>query len=125
MVRLRFNGRTSDPFNFPVGTPQGSPVSPVLSIIYTAPRLHKMRALVDHSLSMYIDDGAIFACGRKWKDVEGAMRNCYTECVEWLTWAGLNVEPEKSELLFFRKWKKGLAPPNYIHLPLPAANMYY
>jgi ribonuclease HI len=124
-VRLRFNGRTSDPFDFPVGTPQGSPISPVLSIIYTAPLLHKMRALADHSLGMYIDDGAIFACGRKWKDVEGAMRNCYAVCVEWLTRAGLNVEPEKSELLFFRKRKKGPAPPNYIHLPLPAANTYY
>ncbi len=36
-VRLRFNGRTSDPFDFAVGTPQGSSVSPVLSIIYTSP----------------------------------------------------------------------------------------
>jgi hypothetical protein len=27
-VRLKFNGKTSDPFEFTVGTPQGSPVSP-------------------------------------------------------------------------------------------------
>jgi hypothetical protein len=74
---------------------------------------------------MYIDNGAIFMCRKKWKDVEEAMRSSYTVCVEWLTWAGLNVEPEKTELLFFRKQKKGPAPPNYIHLPLPAANMYY
>jgi Reverse transcriptase (RNA-dependent DNA polymerase) len=43
-VRLHFNSRTSDPFNFPVGTLQGSLVSLVLSIIYMVPLLHKMRA---------------------------------------------------------------------------------
>jgi Reverse transcriptase (RNA-dependent DNA polymerase) len=124
-VRLCFNGHTSDPFNFPVGTPQGSLVSLVLSIIYTVLLLHKMRALTNQSLGMYINDRAIFACGKKWKDVENTMQSSYTICVEWLTWAGLNIEPEKTELLFFRKQKKGLAPPNYIHLPLPAANTYY
>jgi hypothetical protein len=74
---------------------------------------------------MYINNGAIFTCGKKWKDVENTMQSSYTICVEWLTQAGLKVEPEKTELLFFRKQKKGLAPPNYIHLPLPTANMHY
>ena len=74
---------------------------------------------------MYIDDGAIFACGKKWKDVEQAMRDRYTTCIEWLTHVGLNIEPDKTELLFFRKRKGKPAPPNYIHLPLPAMNTYY
>ena len=84
-VRLRFNGKTSDPFDFAVGTPQGSPVSPVLSTIYTSPLLHKMRDWTNSSLAMYIDDGAIFACGRSWKEVEKALRDSYTTCIEWIT----------------------------------------
>lgn len=62
--RLRFNGGTSDAFELAIGTPQGSPVSPVLSIIYTAPLLYKIRTWSNASLGMYIDDGAIFACGK-------------------------------------------------------------
>ena len=83
-VRLRFNGRTSDPSDFITGTPQGSPVSPVLSIIYMAPLLRKLENMTDTSLSLYIDDGAIFACRRKWLNVEQTMRECYSTCVEWL-----------------------------------------
>ena len=124
-VRLKFNGQTSDPFDFEVGTPQGSPVSPVLSIIYTAPLLHKMKNWAGSTLGMYIDDGAIFACGREWKQIEETMRKGYSECAEWLTRAGLNIEPDKTELLFFRKRGERDDPPPYIHLPNHNLQTYY
>ena len=124
-VRLRFNGQTSDPFDFEVGTPQGSPVSPVLSIIYTSPLLHKMKKWARSSLGMYIDDGAIFACGRDWEQIEDTMRKGYGECAEWLTRAGLNIEPDKSELIFFRKRGEKTPPPPYTHLPNHTLQTYY
>jgi hypothetical protein len=74
-VRLKFNDWTSDPFDFKVGTPQGSPMSPVLSIIYTSPLLHKMKKWNESTLGMYVDNGAIFACGHDWDKIEGAMRS--------------------------------------------------
>ena len=124
-VKLKFNGKTSDPFDFAVGTPQGSPVSPVLSIIYTSPLLHKMRHWNKSSLGMYIDDGVIFACGPTWAEIKSTMRSGYRDCVDWLTKAGLNIEPDKSKLIFFRKRKEKLAPPPYIHLSIPTLNTYY
>jgi len=124
-VRLRFNGRTSDPFNFKVGTPQGLLISPVLSIIYTSSLLHKMRDLANTTLSMYINDGAIFVCGRNWRDIENALRNCYTLCTEWLERAGLSIEPDKTKLIYFKRPQEKMAPPTYTHLPLPAEQTYY
>jgi hypothetical protein len=124
-VKLKFNGETSDPFDFVVGTPQGSPVSPVLSTIFTSPLLHKMKEWTNSSLGMYIDDGVIFACGDSWEEIEDTMRKGYTECLNWLTRAGLNAEPDKTELIFFRKPKERLEPPKYILLPLPSHNTYY
>jgi len=110
-VRLCFNGRTSDPFDFTVGTPQGSPALPVLSIIYTTHLLYKMQERPNSSLGMYIDDGAIFMCGCNWKEIETAMRDIYTMCIEWLTRAGLNMELEKMELIFFQRQGKKRTPP--------------
>lgn len=117
-IKLRFNGETLDVFDFAVGTPQGSPVSPVLSTIYTSSLLHKMKDWTNASLGMYIDDGAIFACGDNWEKIEATMRDEYSACLDWLTRAGLNIEPDKTELIFFRKPRERINSPSYIHLPL-------
>jgi len=61
-VQLSFNGMKSDPILLDHGTPQGSPLSPILSAIYTSPLL---RFINDNwarrGLNMYVDDGAIFS----------------------------------------------------------------
>jgi Reverse transcriptase (RNA-dependent DNA polymerase) len=72
-VKLRFNGFVSDPIK--VGAPQGSPTSPVRSIIYTYPFLLKMHQWNNSSLSMYVDDGLIFACGASYDSVSHRLRS--------------------------------------------------
>jgi hypothetical protein len=39
--------------------------------------------------------------------------------------AGLSIEPDKTELIFFRKKQDKAEPPPYLHLPLPSLNTYY
>jgi Reverse transcriptase (RNA-dependent DNA polymerase) len=119
-VKLRFNGKTSDPFDFDTGTPQGSPVSPVLSTIYTSALLHKMREWTNASLGMYIDDGVIFACGCTWPEIETTMREGYKACIEWLGRSGLSAEPSKTELLFFKKKREREEPPRTSTSPTPS-----
>jgi hypothetical protein len=126
-VCLHFNGKSSDPFDFAVGTPQGSPVSPVLSTIYTSALLYKMREWTNASLGMYIDDGVIFACRHRWEDIKKSMCEGYATCIDWLTRAGLNAEPEKMELIYFRKRGEKTDLPHHIDLLLhfpPDNNSY-
>jgi hypothetical protein len=52
-IRLRFNGFSADPDSLLVGTLQGSAISPVFSIIYTSPLIHKMKQSAGTLLSMY------------------------------------------------------------------------
>jgi hypothetical protein len=84
-----------------------------------------MKNQANPTLGMYIDNGAILACGQRWQDVVKAMWDSYATCIEWLSRVGLSAEPDKTELILFRKRKEKSAPPNYIHLPLPAMNTYY
>jgi hypothetical protein len=111
-VHLWFNNITSDQQEQPVGVPQGSPLLPVLSITYTSPLLLKMGRWNNSSLGMYIDDGILFMCAEEWLDVERLLQARYTVCNEWLRQAGLAIEPDKTELLFFQK--------PYEHNPMPS-----
>jgi hypothetical protein len=66
-----------------------------------------------------------FACRKTWAEVETTMRSGYIVCIEWLARAGLNAEPDKMELLFFKRAQEKENPPPFIHLPNPALNRDY
>jgi hypothetical protein len=126
-IRLRFNNITSEDRIQPVGVPQGSPLSPVLSIAYTAPLLGKMANWNNSSLGMYIDDGLLFACAETWDDVTNLLRARYSVCANWLLKVGLSIEPEKTELMFFQKpYERNPMPsPPRIILPNREINSYF
>jgi hypothetical protein len=94
-IRLRFNNVTSEEREQPVGVPQGSPLSPVLSIAYTAPLLGKMANWNNSSLGMYIDDGLLFACAETWDDVTHSLGQDTRFVRIGLAKVGLAIEPEK------------------------------
>jgi hypothetical protein len=100
-VSLKFNDFTSDPYDLLVGTPQGSPISPVLSIIFASPLLYLAQRWTNTSLSMYVDDGNLFACGTDFDEVTARLRHAYLDCWNWLNRAGLAIEPDKPEVIFF------------------------
>src|SRR6266446_1000561 len=116
-VRLKFNRHISDPFSSEVGTPQGSPISPVLSVLYTHALLRITQETKWTALSMYIDDGAILACGETWDEVESSLKKAYSSCALWLHRAGLKVEPDKTEVMYFRRRFEKEDPPGNISLP--------
>jgi hypothetical protein len=126
-VRLSFNNVISDERGQPIGVPQGSPLSPVLSITYTSSLLAMMKGWNNSSLGMYVDDGILFACAEDWRDVSRILTARYMVCEEWLRRSGLAIEPDKTELLFFQKpYERNAVPaPTRLILPDPAIQSYY
>ena len=102
-ICLRFSSITSDKREQLVGVPQGSPLSPALSILYTSRLLHKMKGWHNSSLEMYVDDSMLFGCAEEWGGVQAILWECYSICEEWLSQSGLSIEPEKTEVIFFQK----------------------
>ena len=124
-VALRFNNFTSEQYDLQVGTPQGSPISPVLSIIFASPILHLARSWTNTGLSMYVDDGNLFACGTDFPEVTLRLRSAYLDCWNWLHRAGLAIEPDKTEVIFFKNSHARHARPTNIWLADPSRALEY
>jgi len=101
-VRLSFNGMKSDPIFLDHGTPQGSPLSPILSAIYTSPLLKFINSTWSRrGLNMYVDDGAIFSNA---PHHEPSTRNAtlgLQEITAWLGRNGLKCDTDKTEFISF------------------------
>ena len=126
-VTLTFNGIMVEDQDQPVGTPQGSPVSPVLLALYTSPLLKIPIAADSCTLRMYVDDGVIFAEGPDWVTVYDKLTVPYHVCKDWLRWNNLAIEPEKSELICFQTpgAHKASKPPDRLYLPDSTQHTYY
>jgi len=105
--------RTSAPA--PLKLPQFLLPSPSPTLLHSYTRSANSKA----TLGIYVDDGVLFACGTHWSDIAETLSPQYITCVDWLIRRGLTVEPDKTELLFFRRQREEMDPPPPIHLQIP------
>jgi hypothetical protein len=110
-VRLSFEGAESEPRPLQAGVPQGSPLSPILFILYIASlyeMLSKHRGLTvvgfadDTNLLTSSFDAAINV-----RQLEAA----YRTCERWAVTRGMEFAPQKSELIHFTRAHKPVKHP--------------
>lgn len=62
-VTMSFNNFMMDPLQPELGTPQGSPLSPILLALVTGPILRLAESWDNTDLTLYVDDSNIFTSG--------------------------------------------------------------
>jgi hypothetical protein len=100
-VQLKWGQHSAEPKDIMRGTPQGSPLSPLLSALYTSPLLTRAANWVDGNLSLYVDDGCIFVSRPMFRSVAMKAAQYLKDTVIALRELGLDVDETKYNAMFF------------------------
>jgi Reverse transcriptase (RNA-dependent DNA polymerase) len=98
---MKFNDHISEPFHPSDGTPQGSPLSLILLAIVTSPLLQHSLDFTDTDVTLYVDDGCIYASGPTYNVAAAKVTDAFTWILSLLRRIGLEVDNDKMELMFF------------------------
>ena len=93
------------------GVPQGSPISPILSVIYSSPVLRSLASapsmtnllLYPVTVRSYINDFSFLAIGSDTVEMTEALRSSYLDITSGLSSIGMSIDPSKSELIHFSR----------------------
>ena len=126
-VHIQVNEFLSEPFSLSHGIPQGSPLSPILSAIYTAPLLFSCQSTLGRSVYMYVDDGAIVTSGVTRRHAATLAAQGFKHVTGWLARNGLRIDPDKTEFIAFDdpKWAVRTHGAPFTHLDLRTPDMEF
>jgi hypothetical protein len=124
-ITMEFNNHHTDSISPDLGTPQGSPLSPILSALVTSPILRLAETWDDTDLALYVDDGNIFASSPKYEGTAAKLTRAANQIFIWLQKSGFSVDKDKCEVMFFHpkltrnhEARHGIPPKSVtIHLP--------
>jgi hypothetical protein len=80
---------------------KASPLSPILSTLYTANLLKNTQSWQHQELTLYVDNGAIYATGPTTKTMTDSAIQGLEQALGWLHRNGLTADPSKTELMIF------------------------
>ena len=109
-ARIRYQDVTTPSAPLQCGLPQGSPVSPILFLLYTEP----IYRLGDPGGRFgYADDTAILCIGQSLEETSRKASECLQELVSWGDANGISFDPKKTEVMHFSPNPRKCALPIY------------
>ncbi|QRW01164.1 Reverse transcriptase [Ceratobasidium sp. AG-Ba] len=101
-VQIWIDSFLSDPSPIAlVGVPQGSPLSPILSALYSLPLLLHMEQVCNVEIKGYVDDSMILAHSESFETNRDVIKSAVHTAWEILRRLGLSFEIEKCDLIHF------------------------
>ena len=110
---LFFDGAYSAKIDIQAGVPQGSPLSPILALLYLAPLYKRLQERHPHvSIVGFADDTNLLAFGKTPEVTTRQLEEAWATCQAWALTRGIVFAPEKCELLHFdrsrKPWERGV-----------------
>lgn len=107
-ANIEFENALSRSFNLKSGTPQGSPLSPILYILYTADSMNGIPDHTEHGL--FADDTALWTSSNTTSNLSSRLQQSVVAFEKWCRCWKLKLQPTKTELIHFnvhprRKYK--------------------
>jgi hypothetical protein len=103
---LVFDGEASARRVVPAGVPQGSPLSPILFILYISTLYDDLERLRGNLTIGFADDTNLLAFGRDTPSCCASIERAWKICKAWADSRGMSFNPAKSELIHFTKTRK-------------------
>jgi hypothetical protein len=91
--RLRFDGEDSDWVTVPAGVPQGSPLSPILFILYTSSLYRDLASYAGLGSVGFADDLNLIAVGRTAEQTRGILEHTWGACEKLARTRGMQFAP--------------------------------
>ncbi|KAF4460146.1 Zinc knuckle [Fusarium albosuccineum] len=101
---LKMPGSTTKSFFVNIGIPQGSPLSPILFLFFSAPILKQVAEskLASVSAYAYVDDTYLVVVSRNYRDNCTALEQIHERILEWSGPAGVTFSPPKYKIMHFK-----------------------
>jgi hypothetical protein len=100
---LLFDDEESAPIPIRAGVPQGSPLSPILFLLYIASLYEALQEVPGISVVGFADDTNIVAFAPTARENCRTLERAWEVCERWARSRGMQFEPAKSELTHFTR----------------------
>lgn len=104
--KLHFDNKDSDFVPVQSGVPQGSPLSPILFILFIATLYEELKQVQKTTVVGFADDTNILAFGRTTDETVETLQSAWTICEEWANRRGMIFLPAKTNLIHFSRKRK-------------------